>query len=354
MKPEIRTPKVTLLTWTQFPLETVYSLWEASKNEKPLIAPNEVYERVDPAEVRKLFKAVIEQRIPVGESVDFVFMLENVSVSWREQAVRHRIGTKPSLERIGADIGAVDVAAFPDLADSVWWSQSMRIQSMGDFADRGLYRVPESLEGKTVTRPEPLSPGLDPNGDETIPAEDVYRETMAMVQEAYNQLVAAGVPMEDARELIPLGAQHRISWKLNISALQHILGKRVCWILQQSLWGPIVEGMISELVEKVDPIFSELATPPCVKGDEFKGCIYHEENRRRYTGDDAHPPCPLHVVHHWLPEHTLGNAASVAHGPELEKFGVPRVDEMRERAGKYRRLWGRDPYTGKRSLPVVP
>lgn len=329
---DIKTPKITLLSHTEYPLETVYSVWEASKSENQLLTPEEVATTVKPAEVRKLFRAVIQQKIPVGEHVDFIFMLENVSVSWREQAVRHRIGTKISPERVGADM-VMDV--MPDLADSSWWSQSMRIQDMSKFADNLNYRVPQSI--------------LDHEKSEALLSG--YMATMQSIQEMYRQLLAHDIPMEDARELIPLGAQHRISWKLNIGSLQHIVGKRGCWILQLGIWGPIITGMVKELVEKVDPIFAELVTPPCLKGDGFAGCIYHEENRRRYTGDDAHPPCPLHFKHHHIAE-SGGKSEDIAdaHTPEVqENFKVPMAGQMRARAEQYRVFWGRDPFTGERT-----
>jgi thymidylate synthase (FAD) len=335
-------PKVTLLSHTGLPLETVMSLWNASKDELPLMTPQQIKDTVDPEEVRKLFRSVIDQHIPVGESVDFVFMIEGISVSWREQAVRHRIGVKPSPERLGVDIGMVDVQTIPDLADSVWWSQSMRIQSMGKFADQGNYRIPEAIEQHKDS--EKLLLG--------------YNALMKDIQAGYNKLVAAGIPMEDARELIPLGATHRISWKLNISSLQHIVSKRGCWILQLGIWGPVIQGMIRELTTKVDPIFGELVTPPCLKGDEFTGCIYHEENRRRYTGDDCHAPCPLHVVHHHLadrhPDLSLVERCQRADGGDLSGEGVPMINEMRARAEDYHDFWNRDPYSGKRLLPVLP
>jgi thymidylate synthase (FAD) len=333
---EYYTPRVTLLSWSQHPLETVYSIWQASKSEEPLVHPVGVAVRRmdDPEfdqEVRELFRAVIAQRIPVGESIDFVFMIEDVSVSWREQAVRHRIGVKPSPERLGSDIV---VGEIPNLADSAWWSQSMRIQNMGKFADRRAYRVPQAI--------------LDhPESDRLL---EMFNGTMSGVQDTYNELVKAGIPMEDARELIPLGAQHRLSWKLNIGSLQHIVGKRGCWILQLGIWGPVIKGMIQELVDKVDPIFGELVTPPCLKGDKFTGCIYHEENRRRYTGDDKHPACPLHFRYHRIAER-MGTSDDIAgaHAPSIHtKFKLPMAVEMRERAKEYELFWNRDPYTGKR------
>jgi len=317
-------PKVTLLTWTNYPLETVYSVWEASKETMPLRTPEEIHRDVDKHEVEELFRAVIAQHIPVGEHIDFVFMMEDVSVSWREQAVRHRIGTKPSPERLGADMVMVD--EFPNLADSTWWSQSMRIMDMGKFAQNHAYRLPKSIAEHE-------------NKDLHVQ----FCATMQRIENTYNQLVAAGVPMEDARELMPLGSQHRISWKLNLSAIQHIVGKRGCWILQLGLWGPIIMGMIEEMVKKVHPIFAELVTPPCLKGDAYKGCVYMEECRRRLTEDDALPPCPLHLSYEEWQVSMNGVAEEW-----LQKHQWPRKEETLARAKEYEKFWKRNPWTGRR------
>jgi len=322
-------PKVTLVTHTRDPLETVYAVWKASKDEEPLMTTQAVKLTVPDGKVRDLFRRVIAQRIPVGEHVDFVFMVENISVSWREQAVRHRIGVKPSPERVGADIVMMD--RIPDLAESSWWSQSMRLMDMGKFAQNGAFRLPA-----TVERDSKLT--------------QMFIETMFTIQRTYNVLVEAGIPMEDARELMPLGAQHRISWKLNIGALQHIVSKRGCFILQLGIWGPVIQGVITELVQKVDPVFSELVTPPCLDGNTFKGCAFHEECRRRISGEDALPPCPLHFRHHHIPE-KMGNGDDIAHAhtPEVQdKYHLPMAEEMRARAEDYMRFWYRDPYTGER------
>lgn len=331
MTPDCPTPKVTLLNWTPLPMETVYSVWEASKTEDPLRTPQQIKDEVPSVDVQELFRAVILQRIPIGEHIHFIFMLENVSVSWREQAVRHRIGTNASPERVGVDIVMMDV--IPDLADSSWWSQSMRIQNMGKFAKNGQYRLPQTIAD---------------HPDGSVAA--AYHATMRYIEQAYNHLVESGIPMEDARELIPLGAQHRISWDLNIGSLQHIVGKRGCWILQLGIWGPVITGMIEELANKVHPVFREMVTPPCLKGDKFTGCVYMEECRRRYTGDDKLPPCPLHLTHHHTPEIAAQPGFDMRVFEDFKMFedSIPMKSEMVKRAEDYKQFWGRDPYTGKR------
>jgi hypothetical protein len=320
----IRKPKITLYTKTELPLETVYGIWEQSKSLAPLRSPEQILDEVDPEEVRKVFRAVVAQRIPVGEHIDFTFVLEDVCIAFREQMIRHRIGTKPSPEKVGADIV---MEAVPDVADSSFWAQSMVIQDMGTYADRSSYTVPDSMLN------HPDSAGL-------IETLDLAHQT---IQDAYNSFTEKGIPREDARTLIPLGALHRISWKLNMSALLHVMAKRSCWVLQLSFWGDVIRGMVNELATKVDPIFRELVTPPCIRvnrdgTDQFTGCTLMEEARRRITGEDEMPPCPLHLTKH--------------EGRTEEDISADLTMNMRgefmRKLPLYQEFWGRDPFTGNR------
>jgi len=309
-------PRVRLISNTNDPLETLYIIWWASKSENPLLTVDEVKAgKRDPDDpmgddgLLELFRKVVAQNIPVSESIYFNFMMEGVSVSWREQAVRHRVGHKHD-DRIGVDL-------IPDLVSSSYWSQSMRIQNMGTFADQGMYRKANTIRQLGKTRP------------------DLYREygdTMKRIQDMYNRLVEAGVPMEDARDLIPLGAQHRISWTMNVNSMLHIVGKRSCWILQLGLWGPVIRGMIKECATKVHPIFSEMATPPCICNEEFGGCKFEHENERRVTGEDALPVCPMYA-----------KLVAGLDPAEVERDYNPMG---KQRVGEYREYWGRDPWTG--------
>ncbi len=336
---EPKQPKVTLLSKTELPIETIYAVWQASRNNDPVplpqdFGPSEVEQRPSKEE-RSVFEKVIDSKIPVAEMLDFVFLIENVSISWREQAVRHRIGVKVD-ERLGADI-------VPDLADDTWWSQSMRILDMGQFVEEGNFRVPESI----ANHPNPCVKSL-------------YYETLKANASAYRNFVANGVPMEDAREVIPIGATHRIVWKLNLAALMHIVGKRGCWILQLGVWGPIIKQMVHELADKVDPYFINLIAPPCVKGDAFTGCLFKLDNERRIDGEDEIPPCSLFLHHHERDAlKASAHAPRPAWVPVLLDTG--EVGGWRPGSGKdapmyrfqrmkkeYRELWRRDPITGVR------
>lgn len=302
--------KVKLVSYTKNPVETVYYLWQASRHNNKMedVEALTNQRKTSPQkaeEIEKIFKAVVESHIPVSENISFSFLLEDVSIALREQLVRHRIGVAVG-DRVGMDI-------VPELSKSTFWSQSMRILPMTEFYKRRTYEVPESLTGK-------------------LEATQLYHDTLKKIQQAYNDLVAMGIPLEDARMLLPLACQHRISWTLNLSALQHIIEKRGCWILQGGLWDSVVRGIVSELVEKVDPIFSDLIKPPCIKNEKFAGCLFGEDNERRIDGRDEIPPCPLYL-NYYKKQYVASD--------ETKKL---REKTMRE---VYAKLWKRNVDTGE-------
>lgn len=263
--------KVTLLTKTENMVEKLMAIWELSRSNDSL---KEIWHRCNPSATKDFFSRIINESIPLAEMIDFIFVLEDIPISLREQLVRHRIGVK---------VGGHDyVDTVSDLSDSSFWSQSMRVMDMSDFR----FFIPDSIANSV--------PYIVESGkrNQKIPLA-IYQEAMDNAVRAYSALVEAGVPREDARNVIPLGATHRIVWKLNLSAIKHIVGKRSCWILQLGLWKPVIQGMILELC-KFNPAFRQLATPPCMKGNEFSKCLFCENNYARIEGDvDMLPPCPL-------------------------------------------------------------
>lgn len=311
--------KVTLVDWPRFPIETVFFLWEAARNNDPIkFNPESIHLECmgDPElekRVRTTFEKVIDSSIPIAENLNFTFLLEGVSISFREQMVRHKIGVKVG-ERLGLDM-------FPDIHDSTFWVQSMRVLDMTKFAQEDLFRLPDSIGNHP-----------DPRVRET------YIEHMHQAAGDYGFLLEQGVPIEDAREVIPLGAQHRLSWTLNLSALSHICKKRSCWIPQIGTWGPVIEGMVNELAEKVDPYFRKLVTPPCIKGEKFTGCIYKLDNERRVLREDPLLPCSLYLCQE---DQKPANAKTIKE--TRAEFG----DRYKGLEESFRKLWGRDTTTGQ-------
>ena len=324
---------VRLLSHTTDPINTLKAIWDASRSNDPIPDPSEKEEHT--AEARELFEKILNSGIPVAENISFTFLLEGVSISLREQLVRHRIGVKAG-ERLGVDF-------IPDLADSTWWAQSMRILDMGLFFEDDRYIIADTIR----ENPQALI---------------IYEQQMSDAEDAYNDLLNQGIPKEDARDVIPLGATHRLTWTLNLAALKHIVGKRGCWILQLGLWKPVILGMIEELATKIDPIFRNLVQPPCMNKGAFTECKFKLDNERRLAGEDEIPPCALYLVEHANEAMTFvaglrRDCKTIAWNPESDgehtdsrvvtwmpvddgSVGVAAAERMYRMKRDYSNLWG--------------
>ena len=261
--------EVELISASNNPIETIWRIWRESKS------PDGDYEDESFDKKLELVRELVSMDVPVVENVSFTFLIKGISVSWREQAVRHRVGTK-----VGDSLG-VDI--IPESHDSSYWSTSMRIADMSKFYDDNGFRMPESIERLEA-------------------AKVVYNNAMKIIQDSYKVLVESyDIPFEDARELIPLGATHKITWTLNLKAMKHIIKKRSCFILQSSLWHPVIIGMVGALRKNgMGEIADILVEPPCVKGGKFHDCAYPVENTRRIHGKDSLPVCPMYLYHNLM------------------------------------------------------
>jgi thymidylate synthase ThyX len=311
------------------PLRVIAAIWKQSKEVKPLDQVLVEVQAMSDEELSTLLVAVMEG-VPVVEAVTFNFVLENVSISLREQLVRHRVGTKVD-QRVGVDW---EIQVIPDNADMSAWSQSMRLLDMSRFAEERRYRTPETV---IALGPEAVRQ---------------WHMDMGTIEIMYARW-AKQVPLEDAREFIPLGATSRLSWAVNLRTLQHICAKRGCTILQLGVWGPIILGAVSELVKKVHPAFGTLVTPPCMKGDKYTGCIFPEDIRRRFEGEDGHlPVCPLYIGRETTEQAArIQHAWRKAHAPEIDNgspVAFPNQAAVEAEATRREVFWGRDPWTGER------
>jgi flavin-dependent thymidylate synthase len=99
------------------------------------------------------------------------------------------------------------------------WDQMTR-QRTATFAGESLrFAVKEPLTD--AVRPGPLVKG-DPG------REQIWAEAVESIESAYNRLIAAGVPAEDARGLLPLNVLVRGHWKTNFRNFYAEVGKRLC------------------------------------------------------------------------------------------------------------------------------
>lgn len=371
--PTPRPLTVQLLSWTQHPIGTLFFVWEQSRSNDKIYPPaildalagaycfgespqsdellKALHDEYDISReealkfgehIFKTVEMILDESVPVTENIDFVFYIENMSISLREQMVRHRIGSRIG-ERTGIDI-------IPDLAESSWWSQTTRVLPLDKIYDEGRFIVPDTIRD--------MEGDADPSL-KNLTALDIYMATMNMCQQTYNKLVEMGVPREDARQIIPVGMTHGITWKINLKALIHIFGKRGCWIAQSGLWNDVMVGMIEEICAKLGNVFRKIILPPCMKKGKYVGCPVSLINMERVQGRDGMPPCPLFVYHQngealtamagvdepaWKTDPECGVATHY-----IERWDGPtnEYNMLVANMNKYRELWGRDVHTGE-------
>jgi len=397
--------KVSLISAPSHPVGTLFYIWRQSRSNKPLPSPRQIeqllkypnasaqydsdifepehYEAIEmlgfkrgqsqdcAASIRAEVEMILAESIPVVENLNFVFHLQGIPISLREQLVRHRLGTKLD-PRVGIDIIPEPIQGLladgdlqhmdqvPNFHDSSWWAQTSRVVPFDTFYDEGRYIVPESLKGKQVQIAH--HPGCEPL---TIDAEEYYRNTMASLQEAYRALQKAGVHIEDCRQLVPVGATGDITWSVNLAAMIHILGKRSSWVSQAGLWEPVIMGMRKCLVE-VDPLFAVVGLPKCIKKGKYVGCPVAGTNVERIQGTDGMPPCPLWVRYETQAAiEAAESGVDIAWKPPMEEIFEDEPDSLKAKdirnwtptrpveaemldrnAAKFSEVWGFDAMNG--------
>lgn len=301
-------------------VELVWQVWHKSRTgintEMPKFDIDKAYD---------LFDELTAVDLPLLEFVPLTFLLEDVPVYFREQMVRHKV-----MSKAGCNFG---VDTIPNLVDSTWWSQSMRMLNMGDFAFNKHYYIPEELVN---------------NKD--------YHDAMLSAQQFYNKLVQDGIPLELARGVLPFACNHTISWSLNLSIFKQISTIRSCWILQTGLWAPILLEMMEELNKLFNHRIKTFALPPCFQKGNFITCKFATENERRLKFLDRLSPCPLHANEYFAP---LGlsecdNIHDVLDNMKMIDDGESEYDEefiiadFYKRAAIYEKLWKCNIFTGDR------
>ncbi len=59
-------------------------------------------------------------------------------------------------------------------------------------------------------------------------AADVYKAGLTNIMSTYEKLEELGYPKEDAANILPLGMETKIVWKINLRALMHFMNMRLC------------------------------------------------------------------------------------------------------------------------------
>src|SRR5687767_6264225 len=236
-KPPNRGIEVKLLDHSSDPIRSLYVAYRTAYSS---LTPMQIERRIDDDRItRETMLDFIEKRLETGhasplEQVWFEFGIAGVTRAFSHQFVRHHMGI--SFEQ-----------------------QSQRYVTFkgGEFP----YTVPESIKKL----------GLAPE----------YEAEFDRVAELYDKLIAAGVPAEDARFVLPNAANTNFKITVNFQSLLHICDLRLCTRAQWEFRK--VAALMRAEVMKVTPELGRYLQPKC--GEHRLG--YCDESEKDWAA------CPI-------------------------------------------------------------
>jgi thymidylate synthase (FAD) len=111
-----------------------------------------------------------------------------------------------------------------------------------------------------------------------------YEALLKQVHQVYRELLDGGIPAEDARFVLPNGAETKLVLTMNARELLHFFNLRCCRRAQWEIRS-VAKEMV-RLVRQVAPIIFSGAGPACLKGPCPEGtmtCGAMAEVRREYA-----------------------------------------------------------------------
>lgn len=202
---------VSVLAHTPDPVRVIYTAARtcySAGRPSDLWAEDAARERME-----RLIRHVVESgHHSVLEHVAFTCSLEGLSRSCSHQLVRHRLAS---------------------------YSQQSQRYVEGPFP----YVTPASWER--------AGPDLA----------ERYHRTMADLNRLYEEALAAGIPAEDARFVLPQGVTTHLTMTMNLRELIHAVGLRTCvraqWEIQELF------ARVAEAVQAVDPFLGSFLVTKC-------------------------------------------------------------------------------------------
>jgi thymidylate synthase (FAD) len=147
----------------------------------------------------------------VFEHIYFTFKIEGISRACSHQLVRHRMCS--------------------------FTQRSQRYCSEDGFS----YREPLSIREKDMR--------------------DGYDNLMQIITENYEELIAQGIPNEDARFILPNACCTELYLSCNLRELIHMANERLC---VRSQWE--IRELVHQMVTRVDPDLQFMLVPKCQSG----------------------------------------------------------------------------------------
>ncbi|MCX6775428.1 MAG: FAD-dependent thymidylate synthase [Candidatus Micrarchaeota archaeon] len=209
--------EVKLIAYTPHP-DLVCAV--AARTSRSNLSPAELFEKASSTEAKekalKLLKEIIKSgHASVTEHVSFTFSVSGVSRALTHELVRHRMAS--------------------------YTQQSQRyVRVSGEDA----FVIPATIKASEK-------------------ASKLFKAALSEIRKNYDELIETGIPVEDARYILPNATKTTITITMNGRELLHFFSLRCC---ERAQWEirELAEMMAKEC-RKVAPVIFEKAGPSCVQ-----------------------------------------------------------------------------------------
>ena len=94
-----------------------------------------------------------------------------------------------------------------------------------------------------------------------------YEETMEHIRQGYMKLEELGIPREDCANVLPLGSHSRFVIQINLRALLHMFGMRLCRRALKEYRDTMIQTkkIVRQIDEEWDWIMENYAKPKCLQ-----------------------------------------------------------------------------------------
>lgn len=234
--------KVTLLAGPEEPEQLIQTIWRTAHDCGPVSMEDKIIDK-------NLIHKLVHEEVPVVRHLKFTFLLEDMSIAFREQLVRSQ---------------------YDD-----YFIQGGRIT---DYATQLNVDVPPKVAANEMLANE-------------------FDTIIDSIRKFARHASSFGLNPSEYRNIIPVGTLHRGIWTTNLQALMIRFHKRSCWNAQADLWTPVLV-QVSKILSDLHPAFNRLIRPPCKDIKWYHtGCTVDKIMRERFNRIDPQPPCPIWLLH---------------------------------------------------------
>lgn len=94
---------------------------------------------------------------------------------------------------------------------------------------------------------------------------EIFGRTMDEIQSGYNQLISTGITKEDAANVLPLGMNSKMVWKINLRSLVNFMNQRLCNRAYHEIrdFAKLLRAALKGMNEEWEWIANNLFVPKC-------------------------------------------------------------------------------------------